>query len=38
LAADAFTFKAPTEAKKVAIKELSDIDEVPAGVVRGEKK
>jgi hypothetical protein len=32
--ADAFTFKPPAAAKKVDFKELADIDEVPAGVVR----
>jgi hypothetical protein len=38
LTPDAFTFQPPAQAKKVEVKELSDIDEVPAGVVRGEKK
>jgi hypothetical protein len=32
--ADAFAFKPPAAAKKVDFKELADIDEVPAGVVR----
>lgn len=34
-AADAFTFTPPAGAKKVDFKELSDMDEVPAGVVIG---
>jgi hypothetical protein len=33
-AADAFAFKPPAGAKKVEFKELADVDEVPAGVVR----
>jgi hypothetical protein len=33
-AADAFTFKSPANAKKVDFKELANVDEVPAGVVR----
>jgi hypothetical protein len=33
-AVDAFAFKAPAGAKKVDFKELADVDEVPAGVVR----
>jgi hypothetical protein len=32
--ADAFTFKAPDGAKKVKTEELTDIDELPAGVAR----
>ena len=32
--ADAFVFKPPAGAKKVEFKELADVDEVPAGVVR----
>lgn len=36
--AGAFEFKPPAEAKKVEITDLSDIDEVPAGVVTGETK
>ena len=37
--ADAFTFKAPEGAKKVAIEALTDIDEVPEGIVpTGAKK
>jgi len=36
--AGAFEFKAPAEARKVEITDLSDIDEVPAGVVTGETK
>jgi hypothetical protein len=33
-AADAFAFKPPAGAKKVDFKELANVDEVPAGVVR----
>jgi len=33
-AADAFAFKPPAGAKKVEFKELANVDEVPAGVVR----
>jgi hypothetical protein len=36
--ADAFAFKPPADAKKVDIKALSGIDEVPLGVAPGEKK
>jgi hypothetical protein len=36
--ADAFVFKPPSDAKKVDIKALSEIDEVPAGVLPGGKK
>jgi hypothetical protein len=36
--ADAFTFKAPTGAKRVEVKELQDIDEVPQGVIAGGSK
>lgn len=36
--AEAFTFKPPAGAKKVGLKELRDLDEVPAGVVAGGKK
>ena len=36
--ADAFAFKPPADAKKVDIKALSGIDEVPPGVAPGEKK
>lgn len=36
--ADAFAFKAPAGAKLVEIKQLADIDEVPAGVVEGGAK
>lgn len=32
---DAFVFKAPQGAKSVKLEELSDIDELPAGVVKG---
>jgi hypothetical protein len=38
IAPDAFVFKAPTGAKKAEMKEMHDIDEVPAGVVAGGKK
>jgi hypothetical protein len=38
LGADAFAFKPPTDAKKVDVKALSEIDEVPAGVLPGGKK
>jgi hypothetical protein len=34
IAADAFTFKTPAGAKKVEFKELANVDEVPAGVIR----
>jgi hypothetical protein len=34
LAADAFAFKPPAGAKKVEFKDLANVDEVPAGVVR----
>jgi len=36
--AETFVFKAPSGAKKVDVKELQDIDEVPAGVVAGGAK
>jgi hypothetical protein len=35
---DAFAFKVPAGAKMVEIKQLADIDEVPAGVVQGGEK
>jgi hypothetical protein len=38
VAADAFAFKPPAGAKKVDIKELTEIDEVPPGVVPGGRK
>jgi hypothetical protein len=38
VSADAFVFKAPAGAKMVEIKQLADIDEVPAGVVAGGAK
>jgi hypothetical protein len=38
LGADAFVFKPPADAKKIDLKALSEIDEVPAGVVPGGKK
>jgi hypothetical protein len=36
--ADAFAFKPPANAKKVDVKSLTDIDEVPEGVTTGGKK
>jgi hypothetical protein len=36
--ADAFTFTAPTDAKKVDFKELKAMDEIPEGVVIGESQ
>jgi len=36
--ADEFAFKPPTDAKKIEFKSLSDIDELPSGVVGGGKK
>jgi hypothetical protein len=36
--ADAFTFKPPADAKKGDFASLSDIDEVPPGIVKGEMK
>jgi hypothetical protein len=38
LGADAFAFKAPPDARKMELRTLSDIDEVPAGVVTGERR
>ncbi|WP_319797879.1 DUF2092 domain-containing protein [Nitrobacter sp.] len=38
LAADAFAFKVPASAKKVDITALSDLDEVPHGIIQGDKK
>jgi hypothetical protein len=38
VSADAFTFTPPQGAKKVALDELGNIDEVPQGVVTGAKK
>jgi hypothetical protein len=38
VAADAFTFKAPADARKVEFAALSDIDEIPPGVAPGGKK
>ncbi len=35
---DAFAFKPPADAKKVEIEALSDIDEVPLGIVNGDTK
>ncbi|MCC8943600.1 DUF2092 domain-containing protein [Bradyrhizobium sp. Arg62] len=37
-AADAFAFKAPASAKKIAINALSEIDEIPQGTIPGVKK
>ena len=34
--ADAFAFKAPADAKKVAFKDLGDVDAVPPGMIKGE--
>jgi len=38
IGADTFALKAPANAKRVEFKNLSDIDEVPPGVVQGGKK
>lgn len=38
IGADAFAFKAPASAKKVDITALSGLDEVPHGIVSGDKK
>ena len=38
IAADAFAFHAPAGAKKVELRELSDVDEVPRGIVKGGKQ
>src|SRR5262249_35721342 len=38
VAADAFTFKPPADAKRVEFVALADIDEIPAGQVIGAKK
>ncbi|HUL87809.1 MAG TPA: DUF2092 domain-containing protein [Pseudolabrys sp.] len=38
LAADAFAFKPPTDAKKIDFAALSDMDEIPPGVAPGAKK
>jgi hypothetical protein len=38
LGADAFVFKPSADAKKIDFKALSEIDEIPAGVVPGGKK
>jgi hypothetical protein len=37
-AADSFVFKAPAGAKSVKLEDLTDIDELPAGVTKGAKK
>jgi hypothetical protein len=38
IARDAFTFNAPAGSKKIDIKDLGDVDEVPPGVYNGGKK
>lgn len=38
VAADAFTLHPPADAKKIAFKDLTDVDEVPPGVVKGAKQ
>jgi phage-related protein len=38
LGTDAFVFTPPTDAKKVDVKALREVDEVPAGVLPGGKK
>jgi hypothetical protein len=38
VSADVFAFKAPSGAKKIDVKELTNIDEVPPGAVAGGKK
>lgn len=38
LPADTFAFKAPANAEKVTVKDLSNFDEVPPGTITGEKK
>jgi hypothetical protein len=38
IAADAFAFQAPEGAKKVDLKTLKDIDEVPPGLIEGETR
>jgi hypothetical protein len=37
-AADAFSFNPPANARKIDVKELAEIDEIPAGVLPGGKK
>jgi hypothetical protein len=37
-AADAFTFKAPAGATQVKLEDLTDVDELPAGVAKGVKQ
>jgi len=37
IASDAFVLKPPAGAKKIEFKDLSDVDEVPPGVVKGGK-
>ena len=37
-AGDAFAFKAPASAKKVEITALSGLDEVPHGIIPGDRK
>lgn len=38
IAADAFAFSQPANAKKVEFKDLAEIDEIPAGVIKGAKQ
>jgi hypothetical protein len=38
ITSDTYTFNAPADAKKIDVKDLTDIDEVPPGVATGEKK
>ncbi|MBU1211996.1 MAG: DUF2092 domain-containing protein [Alphaproteobacteria bacterium] len=38
IAAEAFAFVAPAGAKKMDVSELAELDEVPPGIVEGEKK
>jgi hypothetical protein len=35
IAANAFAFQPPAEAKKVELKALREIDEVPPGIIKG---
>ncbi len=38
VAADAFSFKPPADSQKVEVSALANLDEIPQGVVQGEKK
>jgi hypothetical protein len=38
IGADAFAFQPPTQVKKVELKELREIDEVPPGIIKGERE